>query len=107
MSAVAASPNVIAATESGTLFTNEGATAENCHTLPSAVAGLQVEFYCQDADGIKITAATGDTIRTSTGVSAAAGYIQTLTQYSWIRLRAINATEWVQMCEGGTWTIDS
>lgn len=102
-----ASPNLLAATESRKVLTNEGATAENYHTLPAAAAGLDFEFICQDADGIRITAAAGDTIRDVSTVSATAGYIRSSTVGSVVRLKAVNATEWFVVYKQGTWTIDA
>jgi hypothetical protein len=101
------SPNVLTANESRKTLTNEGATAQNYHTLPSAAAGYDFEFIVQDADGIRVVAAAGDTIRDVGTVSAAAGYIQSTTVGSVVRLRAINATEWFVVYKQGTWTIDS
>jgi hypothetical protein len=101
-------PNVLTAAESGTVLTNEGATAQNYHTLPTAVAGLQFTFVVQDADGIRIVAGADDTIRIAANVSAAAGYIQNSTIGSTITLLAVNAVEWVALgTPAGTWTIDS
>lgn len=100
-------PNVLVNTESGTVLTNEGATAQNYHTLPTAAAGLVFEFVVQDADGIRVVAATGDTIQDVGTVSATAGYIQSTTIGSVIRLAAINATQWVVMSKQGAWTVDS
>jgi hypothetical protein len=105
--AVAASPNLLAAMESGGILTNEGTTAENCHTLPTAAVGYCFTFICQDADGIKISANTGDTIRNGAAVSAAAGYIRTATVGNSIVLMSINAMEWYAVSVIGTWTIDS
>lgn len=87
------SPNIITAAESGSVFTNEGATALNYHTLPTAAAGLVYTFYVQDTDGIRVVANTGDTIRIDTAVSAAAGYAESTTVGSSVTLTAINATE--------------
>lgn len=101
------SPNILTDVESSTLLTNEGATAQNYHTLPTAVAGLVFEFIVQDADGMRIVAAAGDTIRDVATVSAAAGYIQSTTVGSALRLVAINATEWIVTSKQGTWTVDS
>jgi hypothetical protein len=102
------SPNVLLAKESGTVVTNEGATAQNYHTLPTAVAGLQFTVVVQDADGIRIVAGADDTIRIAANVSAAAGYIQNSTIGSTITLLAVNAVEWVALgTPAGTWTIDS
>jgi hypothetical protein len=103
------SPNIIAQAETDSVYTNEGATAENYHTLPTAAAGLVFTFVVQDSDGIRITASAGDTIRpiAGTAASATAGYIRCATQGAFIRLLAINATEWVAIGSAGTWTIDS
>lgn len=103
--AVAASPNVITAHEGRTVFTNEGSTAKNYHTLPTAVAGYDEEFIVQDSDGMRITAASGDTIRIESSVSAAGGYIESTVVGSTIRLVSINATEWIATAKMGTWTV--
>lgn len=97
-------PNVLAANESGKLLTNEGSTAANYHTLVSAVAGYKYEFFVQDADGMRIVANTGDTIRVIDKVTASAGYIESTTIGSCVVLKAINATEWVAMSVHGVWT---
>ena len=101
------SPNVLTANESGKILTNEGATARNYHTLPTAVAGLTFQFVVQDSDGMRIAANTGDTIRVAGSASGSAGYIQNATIGSAIRLVAINATEWIAASYVGTWTVDS
>lgn len=99
-------PAAIDPTNDGsTIMTNEGATAQNYRTLPSAAAGYFFMFACQDADGIRITAAAGDTIRDLASVSAAAGRIETTTIGSTLCLAAINATEWIVMFKTGTWTV--
>lgn len=100
------SPNLLLGTESRKLLTNEGATAENYHTLPSAVAGLEFVFYVQDTDGIRVVANAGDTIRIGATVSAAAGFVRNATVGSVLHLVAINATEWVPIATTGTWTVD-
>lgn len=102
------SPNILATTESGTLLTNEGATAENYHTLPSAAANLgPFTFYCQDTDGIRIVPAASDTIRVAASVSGvgALGDIRTTTVGNSVTLVAINVTEWVATSVVGTWTV--
>lgn len=101
-------PNVLVASESGTVLTNEGATAENYHTLPAAVAGLEYTFIVQDTDGIRITAAAGDTIRPIAGTAASAtgGFIRCATAGAYMRLQAINNTEWICVGSAGVWTID-
>lgn len=99
------SPNILTAAESRTVLTNEGATALNYNTLPTAVAGLTFTFIVQDADGIRVTANTGDTIRVAGVVSASAGYAESTTIGSALTLVAINATEWVAISSLGTWSL--
>jgi hypothetical protein len=99
-------PNVISANnESWTFFSNEGSAAQNYHTLPSAAAGKQYTWYAQDADGIRITADTADTITINGAVSSTAGYIETSAQHAWVHLVALNATEWVATGYGGQWSV--
>lgn len=86
------------------LFTNEGSTAENYHALPSAVVGYPFAYCAQDADGIRVVAAAGDTIRVIDKVTAAAGYVSSTTIGSCISLQAINATEWFTTAIVGVWT---
>jgi hypothetical protein len=98
-------PNALETSEVRKLFTNEGTTAVNYHTLPTAAANLEYTFYVQDADGIRITANTGDTIRIAATVSSVAGYITSTTIGDSVTLVAINATEWVATSlVGAGWT---
>jgi hypothetical protein len=100
----AASPYAVSATtDNRVCFTNEGATAMVTFTLPTAAANLDYTFYVQDADGVTVTANTGDTIRLAGSVTASAGSVSSTTIGSCIRLRAINATEWVAVSIVGTW----
>ncbi|MCY2930405.1 MAG: hypothetical protein NTV86_13075 [Planctomycetota bacterium] len=103
----AGSPNFLTGRENGKILTNEGASARAYNTLPSAAAGLAFDFIVSDADGMRITAVTGDTIRVGEGVSSSGGYIQNATIGSAIRLVAVNATEWIAVSTVGTWTVDS
>lgn len=101
----ATTPTTITSAQKRTLFTNEGASALNVQNLPTAVAGLEYAFYVQDADGIQVVAAAGDTIRINGSVSAAAGNAQSTTVGSSLLLVAINATEWVAITSSGTWSV--
>ena len=101
------SPNILTAAESSKILTNEGATAENYHTLPTAAAGLQYTFFCDDTDGIRITANTGDTIRMESAVSASAGYINSTIIGAHVTLIAINATQWLALADDAVdWFMD-
>ena len=101
------SPNTITSAQSGTCFTNAGSTAENYHTLPDAVVGLWYDFSCVDADGIRITAKTGETIRYATTVSATAGYIRSNVIGSTLRLRCVETGKWEACRVVGHWAIDA
>lgn len=87
------------------IFTNEGATASVDFTLPSAAANLSFSFYTQDADGLSVIAAAGDTIRISASATPTAGNVSSVTVGSWITLTAINATEWIASVVSGTWIV--
>jgi hypothetical protein len=100
-------PNVITAAEDGRTFTNEGATALNYHTLPAAAADLRLEFIVQDDDGIRVTAAAGDTIRLGDKVTIAAGYIESTEIGAAVSLVAVNATEWIATSIVGNWTVET
>jgi len=77
--------------DNGRAFTNEGATARVDFALPTAIAGYSFTFLVQDADGLRITAAAGDTVRIAASVSAAAGYAESTATGSVLTLTAINA----------------
>ncbi len=95
----------LSAGASGTIYSNEGAAAISPFVLPTAVAGLRYGFIVQDADGIRVTAATGDTIRVAGSASVAAGNIANTTIGSTVYIIALNATEWVATSVIGTWTV--
>jgi hypothetical protein len=94
----------INANRSWSVYTNTGDTAQVVLTLPSAAAGIELTFIVQDGDGIRITAASGDTIRIAGTVTAAAGYVESTTIGNTVTLVAINATEWMATAVNGTWT---
>lgn len=96
---------VSSANDLNKVFTNEGAAALVQFNLPGAAAGRQYEFIVQDAVGITVDAAAGDTIRIGTSVTAASGSITSTTVGSTIKLKAINATEWIATSMMGAWTI--
>lgn len=103
--ATTGSPRLLTALEcQGKVFTNEGATAKVGFTLPPAAPGLEVAFLIQDVDGMRIVAGSGDTIRVAGTASAAAGYIEATAIGTAVRLRAVNATEWIAESHELTWT---
>jgi hypothetical protein len=62
-------------------------------------------FIVANVNGIKVTAAAGDTIRILGNVSAAAGTIEAATVGDTLTIAAINTTEWVATASHGTWTV--
>jgi hypothetical protein len=92
------------AADSGSVFTNEGDADGATVTLPSAAAGLGFAAYVQAAQTLTVTAASGDTIRIASSVTAAAGSITSSVVGSAVVLQAINATEWVALSSTGSWS---
>lgn len=105
VSAQASSPVTVNSSDSGKVYTNEGATGEIVFNLPTAAANLFYTFVVQDSDGVEVVANTGDTIRLAGSVSASAGKIESATIGSSVTIIAINATEWVAMALMGSWTV--
>ena len=92
------------ATDTGTVYTNEGDANGATVTLPTAAAGLVFTAYVQTAKTFTITAGSGDTIRIASSVTDAAGSVTSSTVGSALVLQAINATEWVALSSTGSWS---
>lgn len=99
------SPQAISSSSSGNVFTNEGVSEKAYVTLPSASQGLNFTFYCQDSDGVNISAASGDTIRINGTASISGGSADTTTVGSLVQLLAINSTEWIDISSHGLWVV--
>ncbi len=95
----------LAHTNSWGVFTNEGAGATVNFTLPTASAGMEFEFFVMAAQTLRVTAAAGDTIRIAASESAAAGNIANNVVGSYVKITALNATNWVAAAVVGTWTV--
>ncbi len=107
VTAQASTPLTLTSSDSGKVYTNEGATAQIVFNLPTAAADLNFTFITQDADGIQVVAASGDTIRIAASATPAAGNISNTTIGNTVQLVAINATEWIATYYVGTWTVSS
>ena len=57
--ATAGAPNIITNLENNKLFTNDGATVLNVHTLPPCELGLRYTFFVKETAGIQINAGGG------------------------------------------------
>ncbi len=99
--AVAADTTAIAvANAKGTVYYAIALAGKAKRTLPSAEAGLNIEFIITDADSLLITAATGDSIITTAG----AAYSTTSSVAGSIKLICLDAVRWIMQYTTGTWT---
>lgn len=87
------------------VYTNEGAAGTVNFTLPTAAAGMEYEFYVLAAQTLQITAAAGDTIRIGANVTATAGNVTNNVIGGYLKIIALNATEWASAAPVGTWTV--
>lgn len=102
----ASSPRALLSTESGRLFTNEGAPGKIVLNLPAADPGLNYRFALQDpSKEMQVNAVTGDTVRIGGTVSSGGGYCSTTASGSVVHLTALNTTEWWSLYSTGTWTV--
>lgn len=92
----------------GTRFNNLGTTVKAACTLPPAAAEAHYYFDVVDTDGLRINAATGDTIRLGDLTCASAGYFESVRIGSSLHLVAVDPDTWVAV-DGitGTWRADS
>jgi len=92
------------------VYTNEGASGAPSTrpiTLPTAAAGARVEFINQNANGLRVVAAAGDTIRISEQVTKTAGYVECFNTGNTIVLTAINSSEWIAQATGTDWIVET
>lgn len=94
----------LTAEQSGLIITNEGAASQISYTLPSCIPA-RYTFIVQDADGVRIVAQTGHTIRVGASVSASGGNIASTTIGDSVTVVGINETQWVATSYNGTWTV--
>lgn len=96
----------VESTESDKIFYNSGVSKPTL-TLPDGIdgAGVSFIFYVTSGVGIKIAAQGADTIALGASTSAAAGYIESTTQGSSVRLVNYAANKWAAIYYTGTWTV--
>jgi hypothetical protein len=92
--------------DSGTTYTNTGASGEVDGTLPTAAVGLVYTFYVDAAQTHKIVAGASTTITVAGTTSASAGNITSNTPGTSVKLKAISTTHWVAMEVVGSWTVN-
>ena len=102
--------DVLTIGESGSTHTNTNETALVTLTLPSAsigTIGTWYVFMCDDADGLKIQADSGDYIRIGSSLSISGGYVQTNTIGATVALTCIKQNHWYAEygVDLGNWTV--
>jgi len=103
---VASTPTL--ANQTNYTYINTGSTSKANITLPSASVTDGVSNYkaCViDADGIRITAQSGDFIYNGSSASTSGGYIESTTIGSCIELIIIDTTNWMAISSTGTWVL--
>lgn len=95
-----------AATDSRTVYTNQGDADGSTITLPSAAAGLEYTVCVTDGQTVTVNAAAGDNIRVVSNLSATAGNVSSNTVGSVLRLVAIDSTTWLAVSVLGTWSVN-
>jgi len=89
----------------GRFFHNTGAGAQVVFTLPASPAiGDNYEFYVTDVDGIRVLTQGSHQIRVNATLSAAAGYTESATIGSNIKVMYLSSNLWVGLSPSGTWT---
>ena len=90
-------------------YVNDGAAEKVVFTTAdTADVGLSNTFIVTDADGIRITACAGHTIRMAGGdVTKAGGHIESATLGSVVTLLKVGATEWLAVSWYGNWIVET
>lgn len=92
-------------THSHYVFGNIAAASKNSYTLTASPgAGVEHDFIVLDVDGVRVTANTGDTIRVLDKVTAPAGYLESVTIGSTLKLLSIDNSTWIATSIHGAWT---
>ena len=96
---------VVANTDNGKTFTNEGASGAVTFSLPAATVGQWYRFVAKAAQEIRLDPNGTETIALDTGVQQAAGaYITFNAIGERITIECVKAGEWESRYYTGTWT---
>jgi hypothetical protein len=87
---------------SGSFYYARPIAAKAAVILPTAAAGLNYTFMVADTDTLRIVAASGDSLITSTGsASRSTGSVA-----GTVRVIAVDTVRWIMVQTLGTWTPD-
>lgn len=101
----------VLASDSGTFFTNTGATTGITFVLPLGTLGLKYTYYIDNVQSVSVSATGGAKIRYLSTLSSANGTISAATQGNKVSLVCIGVSgpdavvEWVVDTIFGTWTV--
>jgi hypothetical protein len=96
---------VVANTDNGKTFTNEGAGGAITFALPAATVGQRYRFVVKAAQELRIDPSGTETISLPTGVQQAAGaYITANAIGERVSVECVKAGEWDTTEDVGTWT---
>lgn len=99
---------VVANTDNGKTFTNEGAAGAITFALPAATVGQWFRFCVKAAQELRLDPNGTETIALDTGVQQAAGkYITANAVGERISIECVKAGEWDTADPVGTWTAES
>ena len=96
------------ASDSGSIFTNTGASGSVVLTLPTSAnttVGLHYEVYVDAAQTLEVLAGTGVTIQVAGVTGGTAGNAQSATSGDIIDLVALSTTRWVARKVIGVWSV--
>lgn len=84
---------------SGYTYIARPVAAKTTITLPAAAAGLTYTIFGADADSVRVSVASGDSLVTSSG----AAWVTIATDGGTVRLVAYDTTYWLMVSTLGTW----
>ncbi len=95
--------------DSGTAYNNVGAAGPINVLLPASPVPVGTKFYLRVADAqyMRFTANTGQTIQMDAIVSASAGYIRSNYVGGSIAVEAVSSSRWFATGIQGSWSADS
>lgn len=92
-------------TESGTYFTNLGASGTITFTLPAATVGLHYFFKVRAVQQLRVDPSGSETLESTASVEQAAGaYLWADAKGEFIHIICLETGKWAMHNSSGTWT---
>jgi hypothetical protein len=97
--------HTVLASETGTYFTNTGATGTITFTLPAATVGLHYTFKVRAVQQLRVDPSGSETLESTSSVEQAAGaYLWADAKGEFIHLICLETGKWAMHNSSGTWT---